>query len=180
MAFLTACASNRGPGMSAQTLAPGVSLTLPDDPPFAGPVGATQLVQARYRERHEMFQSTIEASSEHFIVAMTVPSGPGIMRLDWRHRSISAKKESIAPDNLTPERMLADLMLVYAPDDVLRAALAGGNVVIAGESTRTLFKDGRAVVKVTRPSGDLWNGHATLVNYAYDYALDIQSRRVSP
>ncbi len=183
LALQAACAGgstiHAGPA-PAQPIAPGVTLTLPDNPPFGNEVGAVQLVQARYRSMHQIFQSTIESSSDHFIVAMTVPSGPGIMRMDWSHGVIAAKREPIAPESLSAARMLADLMFVYAPADVLRKSLDGGEFVTMGERSRTVFRNGRPVVQVTLPAGDVWNGHATLVNYAFDYTIDIQSRRVSP
>jgi hypothetical protein len=102
------------------------------------------------------------------------------MRVDWNKGSVAEKKEPIAPANLSAERMLADLMLVYAPSEVLRTAIGGGVLVVTADGTRKVLKDGREVIVVTSPKGDLWNGRATLSNIAYDYALDIQSRRVTP
>lgn len=180
LALLSACASGRHEDGNIQTLAPGVTLTLPGAQPFGEAASVVQLVQARYGNRHQTFQSAIESGAGQFTVLMTVPSGPRIMRIDWRDGSIAVKKEPIAPTNLSPERILADLMLVYAPSDVLRAALVGGTLVVGDEGVRKLLKDGREVISVTRPTGDIWNGRATLTNLAYDYALDIQSQRAVP
>lgn len=180
LTLLSACAGGRHDDVNVQVLAPGITLTLPDAPPFSGKVEANQLVQARYQKRHQTFQSIIESDAQRFAVLMTVPSGPRIMRVDWRNGSITAKKEPIAPANLLPERMLADLMLVYAPSDVLREAIKGGIIVIMDEGGRKVLRDGREIIAITRPKGDVWNGHATLVNFAYDYALDIQSQRAAP
>jgi hypothetical protein len=178
--LLAACAGKRLDKESIQILAPGVTLTLPKTQPFGEVVDAVQLVQARYGDRHQAFQSVIETAGQRFTVLMTVPSGPRIMRVDWGDGSVVARKETIAPANLSPERILADLMLIYAPSDVLRKAIGGGTLVVADESTRKVLMDGREIVAVVRPSGDPWDGHATLVNSAYDYALDIQSHRIAP
>ena len=97
--------------------------------------------------------------------------------LGWR--AVTTRKESIAPSNLSAERLLADLMLVYAPEDELRAAISGGKLVTVGDRVRRIFRDGRELIEVTRPAGDPWSGEATLTNFAFDYALDIQSRRLS-
>ncbi|MCE9650888.1 MAG: DUF3261 domain-containing protein [Parvibaculum sp.] len=178
--LLTACSNGHLNNENIQMLAPGVALTLPETQPFGENVDAVQLVQARYRDRHQAFQSMIETGGQRFTVLMTVPSGPRIMRVDWGAGSVTARKETIAPANLSPERMLADLMLIYAPSDVLRTAISGGTFVVMDESMRKVLRDGREIVAVTRPGGDSWEGHATLVNFAYDYALDIQSHRIAP
>lgn len=181
LALLSACASGRHEDSNIQTLAPGITLRLPDAPSFGAAANVVQLVQARYGDQHQTFQSAIESGAGQFTVLMTVPSGPRIMRVDWRDGSIVVKKEPIAPANLSPERILADLMLVYAPPDILRAALVGGTLAVTEEGrARKVLKDGREVISVTRPPGDIWNGRATLTNLAYDYALDIQSQRAAP
>ncbi len=177
--FLVACATSRGPGAVPQPLAPGVTMTLPDMPPFGDTTNAFQLVQARYRDHRQSFQSIIQSAPGHFVVVMTVPSGPRIMSVDWHAGAVTSKKEPIAPGNLVAERLLADLMLVYAPEEELRDAISGGKLVTVGDRARRIFKDGREIIEVTRPAGDPWSGEATLTNFAFDYALDIQSRRLS-
>lgn len=179
IASLAACAGSRGASDASQPLAPGVTMTLPDASPFGDEANAFQLVQARYQTHRQSFQSIIQSSPGRFSIVMTVPSGPRIMSVEWRPASISAKKEAIAPGNLTAERLLADLMLVYAPEDTLRASIAGGKLVTIGNRVRRIVKDGRELIEVTRPGGDPWSGEAVLTNFAFDYALKIQSRRLS-
>lgn len=163
-----------------EPLAPGVSLILPDKPVFAAGLEVNQLVQARFQARHQMFQSFIETGTNRLSIVMTVPSGPRIMKINWSEGSVSAQKEPIAPEALSPRRMLADLMLVYAPVDVVRAALQGGTLEVDANGTRKIARDGVVVISVARPSGDVWNGRAALINYAFDYELNIESQRVSP
>jgi hypothetical protein len=177
-ASLAACASG-GPGTAPQPLAPGVTMTLPDAPPFGDGANAFQLVQARYHDHRQNFQSIIQSTPGRFAIVMTVPSGPRILSIEWHEGVVSSKKEPIAPGNLVPERLLADLMLVYAPEEVLRDMISGGKLVTVGDRVRRVFKDGRELIEVTRPAGDPWSGEATLTNFSFDYALDIQSRRLS-
>lgn len=177
---LGACASHGEPVRGGQLLAPGVMLHLPSAPVFGDGLDVTQLVQARYQDRHQLFQSFIQSRSGHFVVLMTVPSGPRIMRLDWSAGGLVSEKETIAPDALTPERMLADLMVVYASQDTLRNAISGGRVMDELDGTRHVSVDGQDVIVARRPSGDIWAGSATLKNLAFDYVLNIQSQRASP
>ena len=163
-----------------EPLAPGVSLILPDKPVFASGLAVNQLVQARFQDRHQVFQSFIEAGTNRFSIVMSVPSGPRIMKINWSNGSVSAQKEPIAPEALSARRMLADLMLVYAPVEVLRAALEGGTLEVDAKGTRKIMRDRTPVIVVTRPSGDAWSGRSVLINNAFDYELNIQSQRVNP
>tara|TARA_R110000868_G_scaffold166806_6_gene400940 strand:+ start:1499 stop:2068 length:570 start_codon:yes stop_codon:yes gene_type:complete len=180
LVLLCGCVGAPTPAPVGEPLAPGVGLILPDKPVFAAGIEVNQLVQARFQERHQMFQSFIESGTNRFSIVMSVPSGPRIMKINWFEGSVSAQKEPTAPDALSPRRMLADLLLVYAPADVLRAALKGAALEEDVKGTRKIVKDGASVIVVTRPSGDVWNGRSALVNYAFDYELNIQSQRVTP
>lgn len=173
------CVSRLNGASDLQPLAPEVTLALPDTPAFGRDVEVVQLVQARYQGHQQMFQSVIRSRDNFFTVLMTVPSGPRIMRIDWTPVSISSKKEAIAPAGLSPERMLADLMLVYAPKEELRKAISGAVVIDDKPAERKVMKDGQVLILVTRPKGDVWNGRATLTNYAFDYELKIQSQRAT-
>jgi len=178
--FLSGCATSPSHGTADQPLAPGVGLTLPRSPSFAAGLDVSQLVQARYQERHQVFQSFIQSGERRLAVVMSVPSGPRIMRINWSGGSITSQKEPIAPEALSPQRMLADLLLVYASDDVLKQALQGAVLEDVGLGSRQLVQDGKVIIAVTRPTGDIWNGRATLKNFAFDYELNIQSQRVDP
>ena len=164
-----------------QNIAPGIALRLPATPPFGADVTAQQLVQARYRNRTEVFQALIESSSGRFTIVLTVPYGPRIMRIDWTANGIAEKREAIAPSSLSARRLLADLALVYAPENILRRNIEGAELVAGDDGGRKLERNGETVVEVERPLHEPWNARARLVNHAYGYTLDIQSRlMVSP
>jgi hypothetical protein len=147
---------------------------------FDGNADVVQLVQARYQDRHQMFQSIIQSRPDRFSIVLTVPSGPRIMRIDWMAGRISEQRDPIAPEALSAERMLADLMLVYATTAELRAALQGASVIEGPGAQRRIVKDGHDVVVTRRPVGDPWSGPASLNNLVFDYALSIQSQREQP
>jgi hypothetical protein len=178
--LLGGCASDGAAPSAGQPLAPGVFLNLPDAPAFRAGLDVTQLVTARYQQRQQMFQSFIRSDKGQLTVLMTVPSGPRIMRIDWRVGAIQTKKEPLAPADLSAARMLADIMLVYAPLSELQTAIAGGTVSDEDDGVRKVKRNGETVIVVTRPQDDVWQGHATLKNLAFDYSLSIQSRRMAP
>tara|TARA_R110000868_G_scaffold102678_2_gene282875 strand:+ start:9800 stop:10369 length:570 start_codon:yes stop_codon:yes gene_type:complete len=180
LSFLFGCATPPRHVAAEQPLAPGVTLTLPDAPTFAAGLAVNQLVQARYQDQHQVFQSFIQSGEGRLGIVMSVPSGPRIMRINWSGGNISSQKESIAPVALSPQRMLADLLLVYASDDVLKKALHGAVLEADGYGSRKLVQGGKVIIAVTRPADDIWNGRATLKNFAFDYELSIQSQRADP
>jgi hypothetical protein len=162
-----------------EEIAPGVSLTLPSRPPFGADANATQLVRASYGGRNDRFQAAVETTPLRFALAMTVPSGPNLMTIEW-HEGAVVVRQGIAPRGLPARRLLADFMLVYAPDDVLRAAISGGELIVSGSGARRIFRNDALLIEVRRPAGNVWEGRARLRNFAYDYVLDIDSHWMAP
>ncbi|ABS63117.1 hypothetical protein Plav_1498 [Parvibaculum lavamentivorans DS-1] len=177
--LVAGCAAGAPPLPAQQRIAPGVSLTLPEVPPFGPSANAVQLVRASHGGRVDRFQATIETSPSRFALAMTVPSGPLVMTIEW-HEGAVAVRRGIAPESLPAARLLADFMLVYAPEEALRAALTGGTLVTSGSGARRIFRNGDLLVEVRRPTGNPWEGSAQLENFAYDYQLAIDSQWVAP
>jgi hypothetical protein len=183
MALLAGCAATTESSRSKIDIAPGVTLTLPDRPPFGRDANVVQLVQAVYRDRRETFQAVISSNDDGLTLVMTVPNGPRIMSLEWREDALRAKFEPIAPKGLSAEHMLADIMTIYASPAILRRAIDGAELVVKPDGSRELSKDGQPVVRVALPSGqstDPWDGRAVLENLAFGYKLSINSRPTAP
>lgn len=177
--FLAGCAADTTGLPARQEIAPGVSLTLPATPSFGAEAQAVQLVRASYGGRNDRFQATIETSPSRFALAMTVPSGPHLMTIEWQEGAIAVRR-GLAPESVPVARLLADFMLVYAPDEALRAALSGGVFVVSGGGARRIFRNRELLVDVRRPTENPWEGPARLRNFAYDYDLAIDSHWIAP
>ena len=180
--FIAGCASTTESKGNKVDIAPGVTLALPDRPPFGRAVNVVQLVQAVYRDRRETFQAVIASKDDGMTLIMTVPNGPRIMSLEWRE-GVVAKFESIAPKGLSAENMLADIMTIYASPEILRNAIDGADLTVKADGTREIAKHGQAIVRVTFPAGsgaDPWNGRAVLENLIFGYKLMINSRLTAP
>lgn len=185
VAFLLFCATAlagcAAPGRLPATegLAPGVRITLPRTSPFAGDVEAAQLVEVNRGGRRSRFDAFVEGSDGRFTLAMTVPSGPSLMTLEWREGALLVRR-GLAPEAIDAKRILADFMLVYAPEAALREAVSGGDLVFSGGGVRRIFRNGELLIEARAPEGDPWQGEARLVNFVYDYALTIESRSLGP
>jgi len=181
--LLGACATTTESSQTKVDVAPGVTLTLPNRPPFGGDANVVQLVQAVYRDRSEIFQAIISSNDDGMTLIMTVPNGPRIMSLEWRGDALRAKFEAIAPKGLSAEHMLADIMMIYAPPEALRRAISGAELTVKSDGSRELSKAGQPIARVTYPSGlstNPWVGRAVLENIAFGYRLAINSRPTAP
>tara|TARA_R110000824_G_scaffold390760_14_gene587887 strand:+ start:6864 stop:7433 length:570 start_codon:yes stop_codon:yes gene_type:complete len=176
--MLSACATGGGTQTVTRALAPDVIIDIPERPIFEGGLDVVQLVQARYQDRHQMFQSFLHSDGNGLNVVMTVPSGPRIMRIVWGANGVATTREPIAPDELDAFHIIADLMLVYAPLNELQNSISGAVVKDMADGTRKILRNGKEVIVVQRPRQDRWDGSARLENFSFDYVLNIQSQRV--
>jgi hypothetical protein len=92
---------------------------------------------------------------------------------------LKTDRESIAPKDLSADHMLADILVMYAPTDFLKHAIDGAEIVVGPDGARTVLRDGKTLIVVTRPpngASNLWLGRALLENRAFGYRLSIDSR----
>jgi hypothetical protein len=82
------------------------------------------------------------------------------------------------PPQLTPERLVADLQLVYWPATTLDKPLAaaGWQLSEVGAGTRRLRRASRLIAEVHYAGSDAWSGRAWLVNLEHGYTLSIESK----
>jgi hypothetical protein len=174
-----ACASSTESTTGTVDIAPGVSLILPERPPFPEDVHVVQLGQAAYGDRTTAFQAVISSDAKGMTLIMTLPSGPRVMSFTWTDGSLKTKLEPIAPKEISADHMLADILVMYAPPDFLQQAIQGAAFVSGADGSRRVTRDGKELIVVTRPAdapGNLWLGQAVLENKAFGYRLSIDSR----
>jgi hypothetical protein len=173
------CASTRESATGVVDIAPGVTLTLPPRSPFGPEANVVQLGQARYEDRDVAFQAVISSKPGAMSLVMTLPSGPRVMSFKWTPGSLQTKLEPIAPKGLSADHMLADMIVMYAPADLLQSLLSGAELTTASDGARRIVRGGDVLVVVTRPigsPGNLWIGDAMLENKAFGYTLHIESK----
>ena len=173
------CASTQDSTTGVVDIAPGVTLTLPDRSPFGAEANVVQLGQARYEDRDVVFQAVISSKPDVMSLVMTLPSGPRVMSFTWTPGSLQTKLESIAPKGISADHMLADMIVMYAPAQLLQSLLSGAELTTASDGARRIVRGGEVLVVVTRPGGassNLWIGNAVLENKAFGYTLRIESK----
>ncbi|CAA7626547.1 DUF3261 domain-containing protein [Magnetospirillum sp. UT-4] len=170
---LAACAAPPPPGDTVE-LAPGITLVLPAAAELGRSVEAVQMVTARYAEESWTFEARLSVNAKGLRLACLDAMGRRALSVTWADGRLAAERLPWVPDELRAENMLADIVLLYWPEEVVRRALKGAELSQDGTGRRI----GDAVAIAW--AGDPWNGAARLRNAAWNYELDISSATVAP
>jgi hypothetical protein len=95
---------------------------------------------------------------------------------------VTTETASWMPSVLRPDSMLADIVMLYWPEDVVRKSIApAGAELVADARSRTIRIDGRDVLHVdydvtgkgatTGP----WSGSLRYANHGWGYQIAVQS-----
>jgi hypothetical protein len=175
---LGACAARTGDLPPDRVrVAPGVTLELPSPRELARSFEAVQLISARYGDQTFVFESHVSATPERFLLVGLDTLGRKVMTITWTDAGIAHETASWVPEQLRPANVLADIVLLYWPEESVRRALRGGLLKV-GHDRRDVIADGHDVIWAEfQPSiaGDPWSGHLHYENVAWGYALDVQS-----
>ena len=170
---LAACAGS--PSVPERVLiAPGVTLALPSPADLGRRVEAVQMVTARHGDLTFLFEGRLSVTPERLLLVGSDPLGRRALTVTWADGRMAEERAAWLPDGLRPANILADIILLYWPDGVLRQSLAGAGL----EQTTTGRKVG-GVIELSR-TGDGWNGTAHLRHLAWDYDIEVRSVVVEP
>ena len=176
---LAACATGRLPDRQPAPpvrIGPELFLTLPQPGELGRDVDAVQLVSAYYSDRAYGLQTRLSAAAGRFTFVAVDMLGRRAMTVTWTDEGVIAEKAPWLPAGLRPESMLADIVLIYWPEDTVRRSLSGGDLQ-SSTTGRAVFSGSQEVIRVDyQPAGgDPWNGRLQFRNIAWGYALDIRS-----
>lgn len=177
---LGACHS--GGGVTAVAIAPGILLSLPSPAELGREVEAVQMVTADYGSKSFAFEVRLSVDSERVLLVGTDTMGRRAMNIEWERGTLSVDHAPWLPDVVRPENVLADLVLLYWPDEAVRKAVTGtGAHLVTGMDGREIRRGDTPVVKIRyQEGGKSWTGATRLNNVAWDYRLDVHSVEVLP
>jgi len=101
--------------------------------------------------------------------------GVRLYDLAYDGRRVAPGVTGTPPGGLPPVAAIDDFLLLYAPAEVLAAALPRGFRLVPGPAGRQLFRGERLLVAVTYDGPDPANGRSHLHNAALDYDLTVDS-----
>ena len=169
---LTACASSPQPH-PVQTSRPLVS-------PVALGVerAANQVVRGAIGDREMTLNCVITVKDGAMTVVGLNAMGVRLFTVRYDGTQIEADHSVSTPAELTPERLIADLQLVFWPLASLQQPLqaAGWTVSQPVPGIRRLRRGDRLIAEAHYRDQDPWAGRAWLANFEYGYSLQIDSR----
>ena len=185
LALVLALAGLAGSGLSGCSLPPAspsldvaiaqdVVLVLPSPADLGRRIEAVQRVTARRAGDTHVFEARLSVDAERLMLVGTDSLGRRAMTIQWRPGAVTVDKADWVPDTLRPENVLADIVLLYWPEAVLKRAVRGAPVRDQGH--------GRRIGDAIRVNwdGDPWSGRARLINASFGYELDVRSTTVAP
>lgn len=171
---LAACAPLRAPG-AARSADAVPTLAAPSSAP---PRAALQLVRAAYGDRSFSLQCAVSVTAQKLTVIGLTGVGQRMFTLDWQDGEVQLTRSPLAPNELDPRRLLADLQLVLWPLASIAPLWAQAGLVVTEpfEGVRRVQRGVELVAEVHYASDDPWHGRVWLVNFVDDYTLTIDSR----
>jgi hypothetical protein len=175
-----ACAEpSVGPPTQQVMIAPGLSLVLPAPADLGRSLNATQLVTAQYGAQTIVFEGHISVTPERFLLIVIDSFGRRALTVAWTGSYLTAVPAPFLPASLRPENMLADLVLLYWPEDAVRRSLRGaGSAITSDGHARSISLAGREVIHIDFKdlgAQDPWVAHLHYRNLAWAYEFEIWS-----
>ena len=158
---------------SCQTL-----LNLPSPPGFPGELAALQTVHAVHGERSYHLEAVLQLSPDHVVVVLGLPLGLRLATIEWSGERVGVQRNADLPllAAVPPEALLANIVLAFWPERLVRASLAEGVLLEVGPHGRRVLCHGRPVIEVERTGKDPWDGRTMVVDRRRGYSLAIVSQ----
>jgi hypothetical protein len=177
---LGACAHRADqPPAGAVLISPNLSLVLPRPSDLGRPVDSAQLVTARYGDETYVFEGHVAATPERFIMVALDSLGRKVMTVTWTDAAVTHEVAPWVPGQLRPENILADMVLMYWPEDAVRRALASSHgVLISDAQRRSVMHEGREIIRIDYAAPGTPSEHFPSLrfrNLVWNYQLDVQT-----
>lgn len=182
LVLLTGCAT-RGPELrdTQARLAPNVVFILPSPTALNQTATISQSIVARFKDQSFSFEAQIQISPGTLDLVALDGFGRRGLTVTWTEGGLVAEAAPWLPKFIRPADILADIALVYWPQEALQPALgAAGASLREAQGARVVSAGGRDLVVVDYGAGTGWNRSATLRNLVFGYEIEIQSAEIAP
>lgn len=170
--LLAGCATaSRAPSIGETGERPLVS------PAAAGDRAVSQVVRGAVGAREITISCVVSVKGNEMSVVGLNAMGVRLFTLRYDGQSVTAEKSPGVPDQLQPERLIADLQFVFWPLESLQRPLkdAGYAVSETAPGTRRLRRGDRLIAEAHYSGADPWSGRTWLVNLEHGYSLQIEA-----
>lgn len=139
---------------------------------------AEQRLQLVWRGEARTLESVLDVSADSLQFIGTA-MGLRLFSLDYDGHRIEQGLGAGLPAALPPERIMNDMLLIYAPEKDLRAALPAGWRLEIQQNSRLLMHGDDPVIEVIYHAAAPWRGRTILRHLQFSYQLTVDSVNVS-
>jgi hypothetical protein len=134
-------------------------------------------VHGAFGPREMTINCVVKVQGEALTVVGLTAMGVRAFTLHYDGKTIQVDHDLPVPPQLTPERLLADIELVFWPMNALNTAFAKTDWKVSEpySNTRRLRRGQTLVAEVHYENADPWRGRSWLANLQYGYTLGIES-----
>lgn len=178
MGTLAGCSAASQPRAASAFIGPDLRFAIPSPRELGHPVDATQLVTAHFRGQTQVFEAHLSVSPERLTFIGLDPLGRRALTVTASDAGITVDAAPWLPSGLRAENILADVAIVYWPEEAVRRGLSRTSAVLHADAhERTITADGQEIIRVEYESkpGEAWAGAARYRNIAFGYDLELQS-----
>ena len=138
----------------------------------------SQIVRGAFGDREMTMNCVVSIKGGTMTIVGMSAMGVRLFTIKYDGQMTSIDNTLPVPPQLTPERLVADLQLVFWPVATLAKPLseAGWDVSEVGGGTRRLRRDDHLIAEVHYANDDAWSGRSWLVNLEHGYTLSIESK----
>lgn len=180
---VAACSIAPDPDDRAVDIGAGLVIGLPRAPDEVKPFSAEQAAVVRFGDRPLLLNLRIRGDARELHLVAVDGLGRRALTLTWRADGIETVAAPWLPAGLPVRNFLADIFLIYWPDDSLRRVLGQTDGILRMDDRhRIISRDGRDIVRIDYPAGRhaRWSVPVRYSNPARGYTIDIASRETPP
>lgn len=158
--------------------APGRALTLPRPGDLGREVDWLQRITVHHGSDVFAFEGRISVTPERFQLVGLDSLGRRAMTVTWDNSGkVAATRADWLPEQVRPGSMLADIVILYWPREVVRRALAPAGATLQEVGASRTVSIGTDEILKSEDKGD---GRVTYRNSAWGYTIDVQTVEVTP
>jgi hypothetical protein len=184
LGVLAGCASDDAPQETLPMIAPGHLLTLPAPGDLGRSVEAAQLIAVHRESETYVLEGHISVTPEKFLLVGVDGTGRRALTLTWeKSGKVTTETAPWMPRAIPPGPMLADIVVLYWPEAIVRGALKESGATLAvADGSRTVTADGVQILHAEYQEGAEapWSGKLRYRNDAWGYDIEVQSVELAP
>lgn len=138
----------------------------------------SQVVRGAFGSRELTFNGVVTVQAGTVTLVGLNSFGVRLFTLRYDGTAVQSETAPAMPGPFMPERLLADMQLVFWPLASLEIPMseAGFQLSEPSPGIRRLRRGGQLIAEAHYGSEDPWNGRSWLVNFEHGYSLQIDSQ----